>query len=372
MRVLHLTSGNMYGGVETFLATLAREATAVPDMRSEFAMCWEGRLSAELGRLGTQAHVLGHARISRPHTVMRARQALQALLDREPFDVVVCHQPWPCVVFGSVVRRAGFPLVLWVHMAGQGRHWLERLARRTRPELAICSSRFTAECTSRWLADAHIEHVYCPVSRPEVAGCANRAALRGTLDTPARDVVIVQVSRLESLKGQRVLLQALADLREQPGWTCWMVGGPQRPSESVYLRELQMVAQRAGIADRVRFLGERSDVPALLNAADVYCQPNRAPEAFGLSLVEALHAGLPVVTTGIGGAREIVDDSCGVLVAAGDVAALSEALTRLIRDDQLRARLGVHARLRPYEICDPIRQMRRIHELLLSVRAEAA
>jgi glycosyltransferase involved in cell wall biosynthesis len=372
MRVLHLTSGNMYGGVETFLTTLAREAALVPDMHSEFALCWEGRLSRELSQLGTAPHVLGPVRISRLHTVVRARHALRKLLARERFDVVVCHQPWPCVVFGAVVRRARLPLVLWVHMAGEGTHWLERLARRTRPDLAICSSRFTAQCASRWLSQAHIEHVYCPVSRPDVAGCDTRAALRRRLKTPARDVVIVQVSRLEAFKGQRELLRALAAMKDQQGWTCWMVGGPQRPSESVYLRELQSIARASGIEDRVRFLGERSDVPILLNAADVYCQPNWMPEAFGLSLVEALHAGLPVVTSGIGGACEIVDGSCGVLTPPRDATALSAALGRLITDEHLRAQLGVHARLRPYEICDPTRQMRRIHELLSSLRAVPA
>jgi len=369
MRVLHVTSGNLYGGVETFLTTLAREATLVPDMRSEFALCWEGRLSTELSQFGTEPHVLGHVRISRPHTVVRARHALRELLAREPFDVVVCHQPWPCVVFGSVVRAAGLPLVLWVHMAVEGKHWLERLARRARPDLAICSSRFTAQCASRWLSQAQIEHVYCPVSRPDVAGCDTRAALRQRLDTPPRDVVIIQVSRLEAFKGQRELLHALAKIKDQQGWTCWLVGGPQRPSETVYLRQLQAIACAHGIDDRVRFLGERSDVPALLNAADVYCQPNWMPEAFGLSLVEALHAGLPVVTSGIGGACEIVNGLCGVLTPPGDATALSAALARLIADDHFRAQLGAHARLRPYEICDPTRQMRRIHELLASVHA---
>ena len=57
-------------------------------------------------------------------------------------------------------------------------------------------------------------------------------------------------------------------------------------------------------------------MPALLAAADLFCQPNTAPEPFGLSLVEALQAGLPVVTSGIGGACEIVDASCGVAHAA--------------------------------------------------------
>jgi glycosyltransferase involved in cell wall biosynthesis len=369
MRVLHLTSGNMYGGVETFLTTLAREATLAPDMRSEFALCWEGRLSSELSQLGTAPHLLGHVRISRPHTVIRARQALRELLARERFDVAVCHQPWPCVVFGAVVRRAHLPLVLWVHMAGEGTHWLERLARRRRPDLAICTSRFSAACTTKWLSQAPVEHVYCPVSRPDVADCATRAELRQRLETPARDVVIAQVSRLEAWKGQHVLLRALAHIRDVAGWTCWIVGGAQRGTEKEYLRSLQSLARAGGIADRVRFTGERNDVPAVLSAADIFCQPNTSPEPFGLSLVEALNAGLPVVTSGIGGACEIVDASCGVLTPPGDATALSAALGRLITDHFLRAQLGVHARLRPYEICDPTRQMRRIHQLLSTVQA---
>jgi glycosyltransferase involved in cell wall biosynthesis len=368
MRVLHLTSGNMYGGVETFLATLARESTFAPEMHSEFAVCFEGRLSSELALLGRVPHVLGRVRLSRPHTLIRARRALQDLLCRESFDVVVCHQPWPCVVFGSVVRQAGFPLVLWVHMAGEGRHWLERLARLTRPDLAICNSQFSAARLSRWLSGAQVEQVYYPVSLPSASATrTGRASVRRTFDTADGDVVIVQVSRLESWKGQRVLLAALSQLRELPDWTCWMVGGAQRASELRYLRHLEALASDGGIADRVRFVGERSDVPAVLGAADVFCQPNISPEPFGLSLVEALHAGLPVVTSGIGGACEIVDGTCGVLTPPGDAAGLSAALRRLIVDRDLTARLGSAARRRPDALCDASRQMLRIHQVLSSV-----
>jgi len=369
MRVLHLTSGNMYGGVETFLTTLAREATLVPDMRSEFALCWEGRLSNELAQLGTRPHVLGHVRISRPHTVVRARQALRALLAGERFDIVVCHQPWSAVVFGSVVRHSRLPLVLWVHMAGEGKHWLEKLARRTRPDLAICNSRFSVECTGKWLSRVQIEHVYYPVSRPDVDGGVTRAAVRRRLQTDEREAVIVQVSRLEAWKGQLVLLEALSRVNHVDGWTCWIVGGAQCASERRYLHDLQGFAQRAGIEHRLRFAGERSDIPAVLAAADIFCQPNTTPEPFGLAMVEALRAGLPVVTSAIGGACEIVDSSCGVLTPPGDAAAVAGALQRLIADDQLRSRLSARARLRPHEICDPVNQMHRIRDVLSSVQA---
>lgn len=370
MRVLHVTSGNLYGGVETFLATLARESAVVPEMDSEFAVCFEGRCSEELASLGHRPHLLGRVRLSRPHTMVRARRALTTLLRHRPFDVVVCHQPWPYVVFGSVARRSGSSLVLWVHMAREGTHWLERLARWRRPDLAICNSRFTASLTAGWLDAATVEHVYCPVSVSNArTNEAGRASIRRSLDTASDDVVIVQVSRLEAWKGQHVLVKALSILHDVPGWTCWIVGGAQRPSEATFRRQLDTIANDGGIADRVRFLGERHDVPALLNAADVFCQPNTSPEPFGLSLVEAMHAGLPVVTSGIGGACEVVDASCGLLTPPGDPTALADTLKRVIVDRNLRARLGDAARRRPAAICEPSRQMRRIYQVLSSVKA---
>jgi glycosyltransferase involved in cell wall biosynthesis len=149
-----------------------------------------------------------------------------------------------------------------------------------------------------------------------------------------------------------------------PAWTYWIVGGPQRASDERLLRELQQAARDAGIEGRVRFTGERRDVADLLRAADIYVQPNDGPEAFGLSLVEAMAAGLPVVTSSIGGACEIVDDSCGALVPPGDATALASELRRLALVDGLRDAKGRAARRRPDVLCNVPRQLARIHEIL--------
>jgi len=143
MRVLHLHSGNMYGGVETLLATLVREAGAAPGMSPEIALCFPGRLSAELEAMGRPAFGLPPVRLSRPHSLVKARLALRRLLREQAFDAVICHQPWACVAFGPAVRAAGFPVVLWVHMAVEGGALLDRLARSVHPDLAICNSEFT-------------------------------------------------------------------------------------------------------------------------------------------------------------------------------------------------------------------------------------
>jgi len=181
--------------------------------------------------------------------------------------------------------------------------------------------------------------------------------------------VIVMASRFERPKGQLTLLEAAADLRGD--WTAWIAGGVQRTSEEPLAQELLAFVRARGLERRVRFLGERRDVPAILRGADVLCQPNLAPESFGLTFVEALHAGLPVVTSDIGGAREIVTAKCGMLLPPGDVAALRAALQVLVDDPDRRQALGAAGPARATSLCDPAMQIQRL-ERALAPHAERA
>jgi glycosyltransferase involved in cell wall biosynthesis len=163
------------------------------------------------------------------------------------------------------------------------------------------------------------------------------------------------------------LLNALADV---PGdWRLWIAGAPQKGGEPDYLHGLRAQCTASRLADRVQFLGERRDVPALLQAADVHCQPNTAPEPFGLAFVEALHAGLPVVTMDMGGAAEILTRDCGVLVAPGDQAALRTALRRLIEEPDSRHLLGAAGPRRARALCDPRRQLTQLASVVEMVAA---
>ena len=105
MRVLHVASGRLYGGIERMLVTLA-EAAGGP-FEFEFAVAAPGRLAAELRDGGAIVHALGDVRLSRPATVWLARRRLEALLDRAGFDVVLCHAPWAYAIFAPVPRRKG-------------------------------------------------------------------------------------------------------------------------------------------------------------------------------------------------------------------------------------------------------------------------
>lgn len=368
MRVLHVYSGNLYGGIETMLVTLARHRSFCPKMEPHFALCFEGRLSDELTAAGCHVHMLGNVRVSRPSSMRKARRALAELLRKTDFDLVVCHAPWAHSIFGPIAKAANVPLVFWLHDAIDGRHWLERWARRTEPDLVICNSRFTASTLSKIFPDVRADVLYCPVAFTQVESSeAARVATRAEFDTPYDATVIIQVSRMEAWKGQALHLEALAELRDVPGWICWLVGGAQRSHEVAYKSELEAMVTRVGIQDRVRFLEERSDVPKLLSAADLFCQPNATPEPFGIAFIEALYAGLPVVATALGGAREIVDDTCGVLVNPNDKFGLAAALHELISDPARRAWLGSNGPARANELCDVSSQMNRLHEFMTEI-----
>jgi glycosyltransferase involved in cell wall biosynthesis len=367
MRVLHLAAGNLYGGVETLLVTLARQRQHCPEMEPVFALCFAGRLARELADSGVAVHSLGPVRLSRPWTVWRARKLLFALIEREPFDAVIAHGCWLHVLAAPVVSGR-VPLVFWAHSPPGGGHWLERWAARTTPDLVIANSQFTRGALGRQFPGAPSEVVYLPVSPVELSDRAEiRAAVRAELATPADAVVIIQASRLEPLKGHHVLLAALRQLAgtgDHVAWSCWFAGGPQRASELGLAEALRRETRCGNLEHHVRWLGERHDVPRLLAAADVYCQPNVAPDSFGISFIESLYAGLPVVTSALGGALEIVTPECGILVPAGDSRRLAEVLRELIADARLRERLGRAGPTRAAALCDPPRQLRRLAEVL--------
>lgn len=368
LKVLHVYSGNLYGGVERFLVTLARHRAACPRMEPRFALCFEGRLSRELAEAGAPPALLGPVRVSRPWTVLRARAALRALMAGERPDVVLCHSAWPMAVLGPAARRAGAPVALFLHDA-VGPHWSEAWARRVRPERVLCNSEFVARGARPVHGAGRVVVVWpLAVPPPEVAPerrAEVRERIRSELGAAPEAVVILQASRLERWKGHRLLLTALGRLAGTAGWVAWIAGGPQRAGEAEYLEALRALAVEQGVGDRVRFLGQRADVAALMAGADVHCQPNEGPEPFGLAYVEAMHAGLPVVATALGGAVEVVPEEAGLLVEP-QAEAVAGALGRLVGSAELRASMGraaaAHARAR-------FSPERRLEELASSLEA---
>jgi glycosyltransferase involved in cell wall biosynthesis len=362
----------MYGGVETVLTTLAHGRQLCPAMESHFGVCFEGRLSRELHSHEAPLYMLGNIRVSRPWTIISARAALRSLLARERFDVVVTHMCWPHMLFAPVVRAYTPNLIYWAHSGCSGGHWTERWAARTKPAMVVANSRFVAKSVSNLFGAVRTEVIRYPVLSPLENATHTRLAIRNELGAPAESVVIVQVSRMEAWKGHMLHLDALALLKDVPGWVCWLVGGAQNADEREYFSRLRGHAAEIGVDDRVLFLGQRADVRSLLHAADIFCQPNKLPEPFGIVFIEALSAGLPVVSTRLGGPTEIVDESCGQLVPPGDRVALASALRECVQNRDFRLRMGSYAPARARELCDPATQLQRLYSTFRGLTSSAS
>lgn len=365
MRILHVHSGNMFGGVERMLETLAPENAGTAPVHSSFALCFDGRVGQTLRAAGADVHSLGPVHVRRPDEIWRARRALRELLVAGPWNAVMVHSAWSQGVFGPTILKQGLPLVRWLHAPQSGPAWLERLSARARPALVLCNSRYTLDAARKRVGDAPMAVCY-PPAQPSSAGVQARADVRRDLGTDPDTIVMVIAARMEAWKGHETFLASLGML--SPGcWEAWIAGGPQRHSEERYYEALRSTVRNGGLSSRVRFLGQRSDVARILQAADIYCQPNSGAEPFGLSFVEALAAGLPVVTTGMGAAPEIVDARCGVLVQPGSPRAVADALRNLIENGSERQAMGAAARVRAQEFCDLPRSLTRLSAELARV-----
>jgi len=347
MDVLHLYSGNLFGGIERMLLTVAETGAGT----HRFVLAFEGELSRRLRAAGARCDVVGPVRLSRPWTAWAARRRLRALLRGARPDAAITHSSWPHAVFAPVLREAGVPTFFYLHDLLRTLHWVDVLAARTLPAGVIANSEVTAETAGRLFPVPPVV-IRCPVppARPRV----ERAEVRAEMGTPAHTLVVVVAARLAPWKGHRLLLEALAHVDPASYWECWVVGGPQVEAERRYEAELRAVA--APLGGRVRFLGQRSDVDALLAAADIHCQPNLDVEPFGVAFAEALRAGLPVVTTAHG-MRSGAVPPAAALVAGATPREVGEALSRLVLDAALRARLGAEGPPHVARTCGAARQV---------------
>lgn len=186
----------------------------------------------------------------------------------------------------------------------------------------------------------------------DVADIAGRASKTRQDRSPA-EVRVLMIARLDSIKDHATLIRALAHIPEVVGGRkviLDLVGeGPKRS-------ELQLLAASEGVVERVRFLGAKSDIPERLGGADIFCLSTTDDEGFGVVLIEALAAGVPVIASDVPACREVLaNGKFGRLVEAGNVEALKAAICDAIvmppkvpTLDQVRNRYGLEAMAEGY------------------------
>lgn len=180
------------------------------------------------------------------------------------------------------------------------------------------------------------------VGMPNVVRIYNGINLRRFRGAPhplpassATAATVISVGRLvPAIKGQDVLIRAIARARQSGHNLRLRLVGTPTAGDSQTEPALKDLARELGMADAVEFMGERQDIPEQLAAADIFVMASLS-EGFGLTLIEAMAAGLPVISSAIAGPLEILENGAyGLTVPAGDPEALAEALCHLLADPQ--------------------------------------
>jgi glycosyltransferase involved in cell wall biosynthesis len=209
------------------------------------------------------------------------------------------------------------------------------------------------------LPSNRFERIYNSVDFTRVCKSAERAdRFRQRYSIPKNRKMITQVSWIIPEKGIPDLLEALRlVLKEEPDVQLVLVG------DGTYSEKYQMLTVEMGLEDHVTWAGLIQDpfTEGVYDAADVVCQVSRWQEAFGWVIAEAMAYRTPVIGTTVGGIPELVEDgTTGYVVAPAAPKEIAEKIVRLLRDDDLRRRMGVAG-------CDSAREKFNLQENVLKL-----
>lgn len=344
MRILHVYKDYypVLGGIENHLRWLARAQAARGHQVTVLVTNPAGAKTTEQEEEGVR--VIRAARLATVASTPLSL-ALPLQLARQAPDIVHLHFPYPLGEVAQWLLHRGQATIMTYHsdvVRQQGilklytpllRHILGSIDRiLPTSEPYIHSSSFLQPLAGRCTA-LPLGIDVARFMQPHPHAGAVRSRYQGPL--------LLFVGRLRYYKGLNYLITAMKEIAA----TLLIVGsGPETASlgEEAYLQ---------GVADRVRFLGEVSDelLPAYYQAADLFVLPSsQRSEAFGIVLIEAMAAGLPLISTELGTGTSWVNQHgvTGLVVPAADAAALTGAINRLLADPDLRQRMAAAGRAR--------------------------
>jgi len=333
--ILHLSSSSGPGGAETVVASVA-SGLHPSRYRSLVCLFRDGWLRHHCEQLGLETHIipingmLDFAWLQQFHRLLRDRRV----------SLIHAHE-FGANTYGTLAGRlARVPVVATVHGRGyyadRGHRRLAYRAVSRAAAMVVVSEEVKRFVVERTGASARrVRVVYNGIRTAGSVPQEIQASLRADLGISDEERVVAAVGSLYAVKGHQYLLEAAPSvLRACPSTVFLVAGRGEREAA------LRAQARSLGIDSRVRFLGFRQDIPALLAMCDVFVQPSLS-EGLSIAILEAMAAARPVVTTRVGGNPElVVDGETGLLVEAADAKGLASAMIRILRDPAEARRLG--------------------------------
>ncbi len=336
LHILHVVPGLLAGGMELTMARVIAGLSGRVMRHTVVALREEAEVADRL-----PAEVRVHAMHSPPNE-LRLPVRLARLLRQDRPDVVHARNwgAWPDTVTASLLVRPRVPVVLSFHGLGRAGYmpWRRRAASFLLARLA--AALFTVSEESKRLM---VERWGWPAAKTRVIPNGVDTDRFTPVDRPERNgpLVVGTVGNLRPVKNQAMLVEACGRMAAAGVDVELRIAGEGEERD-----RLLALAESAGLRDRLRLFGRVDDVPGFLRELDQFALTSDS-EQHPNALNEAMACGLPCVATRVGCVDELLDGGrCGRIVAPGDVAALTAALTDLAAEPDLRRRLGQLARER--------------------------
>ena len=310
------------------------------------------RVREGLSLLDRRSFRTTRGRLTLPLRVIRSTAFLCGMIRRSRPDLVHCNTATVFLCGGLAARLCGLPHVWHVREDFGDFPTLWRLYRPLIQALAdriVCVSEFATgqfgdgpiRQKLRVLHNGFPREEFAPVSAARMRAFRRTYSLNGA-------PLVALIGRVNTFrKGQLGFVEAAHSLSSEfPNARFLLVGSPFPGNES-HLEQVRRRIRELRVERSVVYTGDVDDIQAVYQTADIVVQASDMPEGFPGVVVEAMACGKPVVGTQLGGTLEqIVDGETGLLIEPGKPAALADAIGRLLRDVELRQRMGENGRRR--------------------------
>lgn len=342
-RIMYVIGGGEFGGAEQHLLGLVKSLDP-SQWNPHVAVFYEGEFAERLRKLGVPVTVLTPTGLSAWFGMTPLRRLI-----REFKPAIIHTHGVRANVLGRLANKnEGFPakLVTTVHSVlalDYPTFWkrlifdrFEKWTWRYVDRFILVSRAMKQDLVKVGMPEQKISVIHNAIQLPaEPPVRPEHSKLREELGLPQDAVLAGTVARLHPVKGHTYLIQAIARLQTSHPDVhyVWMGGGELE-------QQLREEVQAAGLADKIHMLGVRQDVPELLPQLDLFILPSIS-EGLSVAILEAMVAGLPVITTAVGGSPEVVSDgSEGLLVPSRNIDALYRALDQALSDPEHMKRMG--------------------------------
>lgn len=340
INVAHVVEDLKIGGLERVIENISMHLNT--EKFRVFALCLSrgGKIAERLTANGKDVEILGIKNYHNPLSIIKVVK----WFGKNRIDIVHTHGYAAGVLGRAAAIIAGTRYVFHhIHTTypdlNKRNYLIERILGGFTKNVICCSGAVENHAGKTiGISEKKLITLYNGIPEPDLKDSAALDNLKQSLGIPENSVIIGCVASLVPHKGHRYLIEAVKNIDNAH---LVLVGGGNLK------KELESMADNHGIKGRVIFTGCQIDVTPFVQIMDIFVLPSSEREGLGMSVIEAMAMGKPVIVTAIGGLPEVVSDGeTGIIVEAKNSKALASAISKLSAAPDIRERMGAKGKER--------------------------